>query len=461
MRAGTKNSAKAENWDVIIVGMGLGGLTCGAYLAQAGKRVLLLEQSPSPGGPCQTYELNGTRFSIGTNTFGRHCDRILKELDAAIAFDPAPLCLSYAGAQVYFPFRFSFLAAARKLGVRLRDVFRLLFQLRHAVGQGKTYAEAIEKLTPSKAIRELLLVESWSIGTPPDILPAEAFRVFFDPAYGYQDPISPREGAHAVPEALLKCIERQGGQFRYGVKATELFRHPDGSWTVKAGKLNYSATQVISNLPPQATLRLLQKSGGASLKEGDHAEIARHRPALSYAALLIALEPNNSFARATKKRKRRRRSTLILASPVLPTVQTLQNGSIPERPIINVVAPAPSLNSKKNLPLTVLTLWPMNGDSSLKEEMQRAMLKILDEEWPGFSSAIKWSELITPSEYETRMGGVSSCPAHVMENENQKPPFNWPFPGLFSVGAAVGPPGSHSAAAMESGRQCARTVLST
>ena len=36
--------------DAIIVGGGHNGLVCGAYLAKAGLRVLVLEARPTPGG---------------------------------------------------------------------------------------------------------------------------------------------------------------------------------------------------------------------------------------------------------------------------------------------------------------------------------------------------------------------------------------------------------------------------
>jgi beta-carotene ketolase (CrtO type) len=37
-------------YDVVVVGAGINGLTCAAYLARAGKRVLVLEANPHPGG---------------------------------------------------------------------------------------------------------------------------------------------------------------------------------------------------------------------------------------------------------------------------------------------------------------------------------------------------------------------------------------------------------------------------
>jgi phytoene dehydrogenase-like protein len=42
----------AQQWDVIVVGAGHNGLTCAAYLARAGKRVLVLEARERIGGAC-------------------------------------------------------------------------------------------------------------------------------------------------------------------------------------------------------------------------------------------------------------------------------------------------------------------------------------------------------------------------------------------------------------------------
>src|SRR5690348_3140397 len=54
----------SRRWDVIIVGAGHNGLACAAYLARAGKRVLVLESRLRVGGACTIEEtFPGVRMS--------------------------------------------------------------------------------------------------------------------------------------------------------------------------------------------------------------------------------------------------------------------------------------------------------------------------------------------------------------------------------------------------------------
>lgn len=48
-----------NNIDVIVIGSGIGGLSCAAILAKAGKKVLVLEQHDQAGGCCHTFIENG------------------------------------------------------------------------------------------------------------------------------------------------------------------------------------------------------------------------------------------------------------------------------------------------------------------------------------------------------------------------------------------------------------------
>ena len=53
-----------QQWDVIVVGAGHNGLTCAAYLAREGKRVLVLEARERVGGACTLESLwDGVKIS--------------------------------------------------------------------------------------------------------------------------------------------------------------------------------------------------------------------------------------------------------------------------------------------------------------------------------------------------------------------------------------------------------------
>jgi all-trans-retinol 13,14-reductase len=55
----------ANEWDTIIIGAGIGGLTAAAHLVKAGLRVLVLERNSHPGGTAYEYHRKSFTFPMG------------------------------------------------------------------------------------------------------------------------------------------------------------------------------------------------------------------------------------------------------------------------------------------------------------------------------------------------------------------------------------------------------------
>ena len=90
-----------HRWDVIVVGAGHNGLTCAAYLAKAGKRVLVLESRERVGGAC-TLEEPWPGYTVSPCAYlcGLLHPLVIEELNmAAYGFDWKP-----ASAGLFVPF---------------------------------------------------------------------------------------------------------------------------------------------------------------------------------------------------------------------------------------------------------------------------------------------------------------------------------------------------------------------
>src|SRR5712671_1120845 len=71
-----------DKYDVIVIGGGHNGLVNAAYLARAGKRVLVLERRHVLGGACVTEEVfPGFKFSVCSYVVSLLRPEIIRELD--------------------------------------------------------------------------------------------------------------------------------------------------------------------------------------------------------------------------------------------------------------------------------------------------------------------------------------------------------------------------------------------
>jgi len=81
-----KSKNKTNDYNVIVVGSGIGGLSCAALLAKKGYNVLVLEQYKKIGGYCGSFSKDRYRFNIGVSNVSGLWEKgpityLLKKLD--------------------------------------------------------------------------------------------------------------------------------------------------------------------------------------------------------------------------------------------------------------------------------------------------------------------------------------------------------------------------------------------
>ena len=59
-----------DAWDAIVIGSGMGGMSCGAALAKMGRKVLMLEQHYIPGGFTHSFARKGWHWDAGVHAIG-------------------------------------------------------------------------------------------------------------------------------------------------------------------------------------------------------------------------------------------------------------------------------------------------------------------------------------------------------------------------------------------------------
>jgi all-trans-retinol 13,14-reductase len=69
------NFAAPALWDSIVIGSGMGGMTCAAVLAALGQRVLVLEQHYVPGGFTHTFKRGKYHWDVGVHAVGEVTER--------------------------------------------------------------------------------------------------------------------------------------------------------------------------------------------------------------------------------------------------------------------------------------------------------------------------------------------------------------------------------------------------
>jgi all-trans-retinol 13,14-reductase len=284
------------SFDAIIIGSGLGGLSCGAYLAKYGQKVLVLEKHSVPGGYASSfrkgdYTFDSTLHMIAGVGKGQDMHRffewcgvadsieflklkhftrlVFPELDFRIPSGNLEEVITLLEAR--FPnekgirslfkemtkihddirkFVFSDAPMWQQLPVfpfKYRSLFPML---------KKTVRQLLDKHIKDQRLKAILLANYGFFGLPPSRL--NALSVYGNITFWTDGAYYPKGGNQVIPNAFADIIKRNNGEIHLNSQVTSIITDNNKALgvTTKKGE-QYFAKNIISNASATETFHNL------------------------------------------------------------------------------------------------------------------------------------------------------------------------------------------------------------
>ncbi|MEM0348298.1 MAG: FAD-dependent oxidoreductase [Zestosphaera sp.] len=483
----TQKMKSEDEYDVIIVGAGIGGLTCGSILAKRGYKVLVLEQHYQVGGYCSSFERKGFIFNTGVEDVSglwengtislflrrlelsreqlfvrntvryifkgrsievRSLDEFIKLLSEMFPHERKNINAFFEDAQKAYMECYS---GTEVYGAPLPpELIAKVFGVKKLVNyprehprfydwMNKSFRQKLDEYFSDEDLKELLCACLGYVGASPEKTPASAALTACVSYYLYGG-YFPKGGAQNYADALKNFIEKHGGRVLVRHKVSKILVEEGEVKGVKAGEKIFKSSIVVSNVNAKTTF--LELVGEENLDKGFIEYIKSLKMSPSCFMVFLGLDINLSNY------------------PVL-----IKNLDEDYEIVINSNAD-PNLAPKGKASVTILTSanyqdFPERGTeeylkkkSRLAEELIQKIEKII----PGLSNHIVVQDIATPKTFE-RYVSMPEGAIYVFDQSmnTKRPYFKTPIKGLYLVGASTFPGGGIEAVTI-SGIICANDI---
>ena len=326
-----KRHPVTESYDAIVIGSGIGGLTCAALLAKhGGRKVLVLERHYTPGGYTHVFHRPGYDWDVGVHYLGglepgspirRVFDDIsdagIEWADMGEVYDRVIIGddvydlpkgrrklrtmlverfpgqesaidgyfeAVHAAASASMPFQ-----AAKVLPRPVATVVGPLLQRRFRQWSDRTTRDVLDELTDDPRLIAVLTAQLGDYGLPPAdssfAMHALVASHYFRGGY------YPVGGSGVIAESIIGVIERAGGTILVNAEVAEIVVDGDRAVGVRmaADDAVIRAPVVISDAGATATFDQLLPHEAAQ-RAGLHAALDQVDPSLAHLCLYLGFE---------------------------------------------------------------------------------------------------------------------------------------------------------------------------
>ena len=442
-------------YDVVIIGGGMGGLSCGAWLAHHGMKVAVIEQNEQVGGFCSSYKRNGFNFTLaasevtGTTENGL-ITRTIKALGIEDAIEFIPLEQGY---HVHFPdfnyYIYSGGGDARErfmeqfiqlfpgeangirsffdilvklneqadyatfLGTGLGDIARILLKCSSVVkNMSKGIVPFMDNFVTDPRLKAALSINSTCANLPPSKMSVMGIAGLLIEG-GLSIP-HVKGGAQAVPEAFAKSVRDHGGNILTGKLVEKILVDNKGACGVRLISSPLSGVEddgVKKEAPIEIRARYVVSN--ASARQTFHTLLEKSQVGDSYLAKLGKLEPTPPFCALflgldMDLAERGLVPALHIHSSTYDTEQYFANSKSPllneDEPdpffrfqLANLSDPASAPPGKTALVIHIIPA-PVGGweDPDFEKRVVDVMIKRAERKIPGLSKHIEYQEFWSP-----------------------------------------------------------------